>query len=192
MAEHHARAEYECQEYSTPAMALILGANETEWMNKPLGAAIARLREDRGMTQEDLVAAAGPPVGQSALSKIEGGKQNVTTRALEAIAKGLGVRVSEIWELAERGAAPVAETKSPRKSKGDAQTTVNLDIDALRHTQGAIAVALTAMHTAVGARILKELEKVPAEFLEREGSVVALREAVEGALRAAKARKRPQ
>ncbi|MDP4009804.1 MAG: helix-turn-helix transcriptional regulator [Candidatus Shapirobacteria bacterium] len=64
---------------------------------KVLGQTIKRLRENVGITQEDLADKAH--VNVSYLAKIETGYVNTTVRYLIKIARGLGVSVKELFEF---------------------------------------------------------------------------------------------
>lgn len=61
---------------------------------KIIGQNIAKIRKERGLTQEDLCGLA--KIDRSYLSEIENGKMNVTIKALVGIAKALKVKLSEI------------------------------------------------------------------------------------------------
>jgi len=54
---------------------------------------LVRMRNDRGLTQEDLVGMTD--IGESQLSKIESGARKLTLQRLEEIAVALGVPVSD-------------------------------------------------------------------------------------------------
>lgn len=64
-----------------------------------LGKAIARLRKRAKLSQSQLGEYA--EIDQPAISKIENGQQDIPTDRLAAIAHGLGVKVSQIWQEAE-------------------------------------------------------------------------------------------
>jgi transcriptional regulator with XRE-family HTH domain len=59
-----------------------------------IGRNIARLRKERGMTQEDLCGLA--EIDRSYLSEIENGKMNVTIKSLVIIAKALKCKLDDI------------------------------------------------------------------------------------------------
>lgn len=59
-----------------------------------IGKNIARLRKQRGMTQEDLCGLA--EIDRSYLSEIENGKMNVTIKSLVVIAKSLKCELADI------------------------------------------------------------------------------------------------
>jgi len=61
-----------------------------------LGAKIKRLREDKNWSQSDLTRAAGLTHGL--VSRLEDGIGNPSLKTLAAIAKALGVSVSELTE----------------------------------------------------------------------------------------------
>ena len=64
-----------------------------------LGSAIRRLRTERELTIEGLASAAG--IHWTYLTGIERGHRNPTWKVIAAIARGLGIRVSELARLAE-------------------------------------------------------------------------------------------
>lgn len=59
-----------------------------------IGRNIAKQRQERGMTQEDLCGAA--QIDRSYLSEIENGKMNVTIKSLKAIADALEVKLIDL------------------------------------------------------------------------------------------------
>ncbi len=61
---------------------------------KKIGQNIARIRKERGLTQEDLCGLA--EIDRSYLSEIENGKMNVTIKSLVAITKSLKCDLSDI------------------------------------------------------------------------------------------------
>ena len=61
---------------------------------KKIGQNIARIRKERGLTQEDLCGVA--EIDRSYLSEIENGKMNVTIKSLVTIAKSLKCDLSDI------------------------------------------------------------------------------------------------
>lgn len=67
-----------------------------------LGAAIRRLREERGMTQEGLAYEAGSTV--ATISSIERGRTNPNWGTVEAISKALGVSMAKLAKAAEDAA----------------------------------------------------------------------------------------
>jgi transcriptional regulator with XRE-family HTH domain len=62
-----------------------------------LGETIKRIREKKGMTQEDLADKAASNV--SYLAKIENGYVNTSVRYLIKIARGLDVKVKDLFEF---------------------------------------------------------------------------------------------
>ncbi len=62
-----------------------------------LGKTIKNIREKKGMTQEDLADEAASNV--SYLAKIENGYVNTSVRYLIKIARGLGVKVKDLFEF---------------------------------------------------------------------------------------------
>ena len=61
---------------------------------KKIGQNIARIRKERGLTQEDLCGMA--EIDRSYLSEIENGKMNMTIKSLVMIAKSLKCDLSDI------------------------------------------------------------------------------------------------
>jgi transcriptional regulator with XRE-family HTH domain len=64
-----------------------------------LGRAVARLRKERGYSQERF--ALRTKIGRTYMTGIEGGKHNVSLDLLERIAKGLGMDTGELLTEAE-------------------------------------------------------------------------------------------
>lgn len=64
-------------------------------MRRLLGERIQGLREERSMTQEDLVGHAG--LDRSHLAKIEAGRINPSLSTLTRIARGLGVAIADLF-----------------------------------------------------------------------------------------------
>lgn len=62
-----------------------------------IGQKIRVLRESKHMTQEDLAYQA--KLDYSYINQIENGKRNPTVKALEQIAKALGVEVKDLFPL---------------------------------------------------------------------------------------------
>lgn len=73
---------------------------------KALGNAIKRFRKIAGLTQPDL--AEQTSIDQSAISRIENGKQGIADDQMMLIAKAVRVHVSEIWAAVE-DATKIAE-----------------------------------------------------------------------------------
>lgn len=65
-----------------------------------LGLAIRELRKQRSLSQEELAHASG--LHPTYLSGIERGQRNPTWRSLGRVSEALGLRMSELAELAER------------------------------------------------------------------------------------------
>jgi len=65
---------------------------------KLIGEVIREVRKSKGMTLEDLAAAADTDSGN--ISRLELGKQGYTEARLQAIANALGVSVADLWVLA--------------------------------------------------------------------------------------------
>ncbi len=70
-----------------------------EGPSQALATAIRQLREDRGITQEDLAHEAGITTGT--LSKIERGLANPSWTTVERIAGALGLKVAHLARTAE-------------------------------------------------------------------------------------------
>lgn len=70
--------------------------------NSDLGRAVRALREELGMSQEDLAHGAGIHV--TYLSGIERGRRNPTWTVLTGISTALGISISELAERAEEPA----------------------------------------------------------------------------------------
>lgn len=64
------------------------------------GEAVRRLREARGLSQEDLSDAADVHISQ--VSDIERGTGNATIRTMARVSAGLQAGLGEIWTLADR------------------------------------------------------------------------------------------
>lgn len=64
---------------------------------KLLGATIKKIREEKGLTQEDLADAS--EVNVSYLAKIENGYVNTTVRILIKLSKGLKVQVQDFFKF---------------------------------------------------------------------------------------------
>lgn len=64
---------------------------------KALARAVRRLRREKGWTQDDLAAKVG--IEQAAVSLIENARANPTLETLEALAKSLGVRFVDLFEV---------------------------------------------------------------------------------------------
>lgn len=64
---------------------------------KALARAVRRLRREKGFTQDELAAKVG--VEQMAISLIENARANPTLETLEALAKHLGVRFVDLFDV---------------------------------------------------------------------------------------------
>jgi transcriptional regulator with XRE-family HTH domain len=89
--------------------------------SEALGAAVRRLRQDRGLKQRELSAASS--VNTSYLSDIERGRRNPTWVSLGRICTALDVRMSDLARLAEElargdGALPHSYGHDPRSTPG--------------------------------------------------------------------------
>ena len=65
-------------------------------ITKRFGANVARLRKDRGMTQEAFADAAG--IARSYMSDVERGARNPTIVMVERIANALNVKMGELLD----------------------------------------------------------------------------------------------
>jgi len=99
-----------------------------------IGAFIARLREDRGMTQADLAAKTGTT--QSVIARIEKGEQNLSTKTLARVSQALD---REIVSLSKGG-------------------TVNFRIEGGRELKGSITVR-SSKNGALGVMIAALLNR---------------------------------
>lgn len=75
--------------------------------HRGLGWAIRKVRRAQDRTLEDVAGAVGSDAGN--LSRIERGAQNVPEPLVKAIATELGVTMSQLWAVAEEGAAATVE-----------------------------------------------------------------------------------
>ncbi|MGN6557651.1 MAG: helix-turn-helix domain-containing protein [Solirubrobacterales bacterium] len=69
--------------------------------NAFFGQAVRSLREDAGLTQEQVADASESRLSASWISNMENGKVNPRRRTMKRIAKGIGVSLSQIESLAE-------------------------------------------------------------------------------------------
>ncbi|HSW88016.1 MAG TPA: helix-turn-helix transcriptional regulator [Candidatus Saccharimonadales bacterium] len=86
--------------YITDNLAMALGYsqdNPFEKERKILGRSIKRLREKKGITQEQLAEKAN--INVSYLAKIENGYVNTTVRYLIKLGRGLSVSVKNLFEF---------------------------------------------------------------------------------------------
>lgn len=177
--------------YVLDGMAGMLATHETSSMtdHQPgMGRAIKRLRKQRELSQAALGEFAG--LDQPAISRIEKGTQGLSIESMTELARGLGVSISGLWAAIEgQSDSKVAELPAPKRQRPKpptAPTHTDIDIDELRAAQTAIAIAITTLSKqGAGEAILEQIEKIGKEhpeFLEKEGSVVLLKKAVELAL----------
>jgi transcriptional regulator with XRE-family HTH domain len=68
--------------------------------DKALGLAVRQLREERGLSQEQLARASG--LHPTYISGIERGLRNPTWQSIGRLCRALGVKISELAVLAER------------------------------------------------------------------------------------------
>ena len=66
-----------------------------EKLQRRIGKRIKELRKEKGLEQQELAAECN--LEKTHMSRIEAGKQNLTLKMLQRIAKGLGVDVSELF-----------------------------------------------------------------------------------------------
>lgn len=64
---------------------------------RALARAVRRLRREKGWTQDDLAAKVG--IEQAAVSLIENARANPTLETLEVLAKSLGVRFVDLFDV---------------------------------------------------------------------------------------------
>lgn len=65
-------------------------------ISKKLGARIQKLRQEKGLSQEDLAFEAD--LHRTYISHVERGSRNITVIGLCKVAKGLGLKPSEVLE----------------------------------------------------------------------------------------------
>ena len=65
-------------------------------VTKKFGKRVRKLRNEKGMSQEDLADICG--LDRTYISGIERGIRNVALKNIEALAKGLGVPISKLFE----------------------------------------------------------------------------------------------
>lgn len=70
---------------------------QKEKLAKVLGQRITQLRKERGMSQVDLAAEISKD--KQALTRIEGGKINITVYTASIVADALGVTLSELFDV---------------------------------------------------------------------------------------------
>jgi transcriptional regulator with XRE-family HTH domain len=165
-----------------------------------IGERLRRLREERGLTQRDLIA---PGVSAQYISKIERGQRNASVKALRKIAPKLGItaqfletgsdipdaEVREFWlddaELALRlGSDPqsleaaVREAFSSAEAAGDARAAARarLVLGALAARQGDYAAAIGHLESATTADWVTPLTHADAYTLLAHSYSVADRE----------------
>jgi transcriptional regulator with XRE-family HTH domain len=80
-------------------------------ISKPLGLAIRRLRESKGLSIEEF-ALSSPRIDVSYMNDIELGKRNPTLEKLEAISAKLGLSVTALFQAADE------EATGPRDTEG--------------------------------------------------------------------------
>lgn len=195
MGKQYALTEYSLQDYSRAGVEAGSAEAENQGMTTiktALGRAIGEIRGERKMSQEQLAERAG--VGQSTLSKIERGKQDIASEALGAIAAALGVKVSEIWARAEFAWDKPAPSKRLTKQGSAEPASQTLrdhrslnDIMAVQWGLGALVGHLAASEPDEAGRLVAALERIP-EAYQSTGPGAALLNQLE-ALRAAAAKR---
>ena len=68
-------------------------------IQKKLGKAIVLLRKEKGLSQESFAYDAG--IDRRYMSDIENGKRNISLDILERISQKLGLKISELFAIAE-------------------------------------------------------------------------------------------
>ena len=69
-------------------------------IQEKLGKAIVLLRKDKGLSQESFAYDAG--IDRRYMSDIENGKRNISLDIIERISQKLGLKISELFAIAER------------------------------------------------------------------------------------------
>lgn len=69
-------------------------------IQEKLGKAIVNLRKERGLSQEIFAYDAG--IDRRYMSDIENGKRNISLDIIERISQKLGLKISELFAIAER------------------------------------------------------------------------------------------
>lgn len=177
----YAPREYSLQAYSYLGMDACSAETENQGMTTikaALGRAIADIRGEREMNQEQLAERAG--IGQPKLSKIERGKQDITADALGGVADALGVKASEIWARAESAASKPAHGKRLTKEGSEEMASAALtkyrepnNINALRWTLGALVGYIVASAPEEAGELVKALEGIPKPY-QKTGPGAAL------------------
>ena len=70
---------------------------ETDDILRKFGAAVKRIRKEKGLTQVDIEIKTG--IGSADLSRIENGQVNLSFSKLVKLAEGLGVQLNEIYRI---------------------------------------------------------------------------------------------
>jgi len=70
---------------------------ETDDILKKFGAAIKRIRKEKGLTQVDIEIKTG--IGSADLSRIENGQVNLSFSKLVKLAEGLSVQLNDIYKI---------------------------------------------------------------------------------------------
>lgn len=69
-------------------------------IQEKLGKAIVLLRKEKGLSQESFAYDAG--IDRRYMSDIENGKRNISLDIIERISQKLGLKISELFAIAER------------------------------------------------------------------------------------------
>lgn len=81
---------------------------------RALGNAIREIREDRGLSQEQLAELS--ELHRTYVSSVEQGRRNISFENIHKIAAGLGVSMTELVQLCENRLDP---DSSPDRAKGE-------------------------------------------------------------------------
>lgn len=133
--------------------------------SKLLGQAISRLRVRSKITQTELSKRAD--MDQGAISRIERGVQDVTTRTIGALANGLGIKVSDIWAEAEGKQTSASLAGDPAGKRKKPMVEWDDEISALRLALSAMIEA-SVVHRPIEALAIAEAirKSAPIRFLE--------------------------
>lgn len=142
-----------------------------------LGAAIAEVRRQAGLTQTQLGEAIG--LDQGNISKIERGRLEATSERLVAISKATGASVGAIWSIAEKQRDSANEPNHPVAVSDE----VEVSFQAIRYALGAIVSAIALTKPTVGEAIESGLRNVPVEFQGKDSLVGNLLAAIADARR---------
>lgn len=183
MGEDNALSAYACQAYGRIRMATHAGRTQNRAMKNDeiaslgpvdvaIGRALARLRKEAGLTQEQL--AERSSIEQTAISKYENAKQGLPASKLAVLAKAIGVAASDIWRAAESDtstADSAASSGAPRKlvkpgsseraSEELIELRANNDVEALQWAIGAVVRYLAATRPGEISDLKASFESLP-------------------------------